>query len=36
VPGEQVAIALDIAASELGRGGRYTLGLDARSSTATA
>jgi enolase len=30
VPGEQVAIALDIAASELGRGGRYTLGLDAR------
>ena len=28
VPGEQVAIALDIAASELGRGGRYTLGLD--------
>src|SRR6185436_11702736 len=30
VPGEQVAIALDIAASELGRAGRYTLGLDAR------
>ena len=30
VPGEQVAIALDIAASELGRGGRYTLGLDAQ------
>jgi enolase len=30
VPGEQVAIALDIAASELGRDGRYTLGLDAR------
>jgi len=29
-PGKQVAIALDIAASELGRGGRYTLGLDAR------
>ncbi len=29
-PGEQVAIALDIAASELGRAGRYTLGLDAR------
>ena len=29
MPGEQVAIALDIAASELGRGGRYTLGLDA-------
>jgi len=28
VPGEQVAIALDIAASELGRGGRYRLGLD--------
>ena len=30
VPGEQVAIALDIAASELGRGGRYTLGLDTK------
>jgi len=29
VPGEQVAIALDVAASELGRDGRYTLGLDA-------
>ena len=29
-PGEQVAIALDIAASEFGRGGRYTLGLDGR------
>jgi len=29
-PGEQVAIALDIAASELGRGGRYALGLDAK------
>ena len=28
VPGEQVAIALDIAASEFGRAGRYTLGLD--------
>ncbi|HEV7576675.1 MAG TPA: phosphopyruvate hydratase [Caldimonas sp.] len=28
VPGEQVAIALDVAASELGRAGRYILGLD--------
>ena len=36
VPGEQVAIALDIAASEFGRGGRYTLGLERASSTATA
>jgi len=30
VPGEQVAIALDIAASEFGRNGRYKLGLEAR------
>ncbi len=30
VPREQVAIALDIAASEFGRGGRYKLGLEAR------
>ena len=29
VPGEQVAIALDVAASEFGGDGRYTLGLDA-------
>jgi enolase len=29
-PGAQVAIALDVAASEFGRGGRYRLGLDAR------
>jgi enolase len=29
-PGEQVAIALDVAASEFGRGGRYTLGLEGR------
>lgn len=29
-PGRQVAIALDIAASEFGRGGRYRLGLDKR------
>ena len=29
-PGEQVAIALDVAASEFGRGGRYRLGLDGR------
>jgi enolase len=33
-PGEQVAIALDIAASEFGRGGRYTLGLEARELDA--
>jgi enolase len=30
VPGEQVAIALDIAASDFGRAGRYRLGLEAR------
>ena len=30
VPGEQVAIALDVAASEFGRNGRYTLGLERR------
>jgi enolase len=30
LPGEQVAIALDVAASELGRGGRYRLGLEGR------
>lgn len=30
VPGDEVAIALDIAASELGRGGRYRLGLERR------
>ena len=30
VPGEQVAIALDVAASELGRNGRYRLGLEGR------
>ncbi len=30
VPGEQVAIALDIAASDFGRAGRYRLGLDAQ------
>ena len=30
VPGEQVAIALDVAASEFGREGRYTLGLERR------
>ena len=31
VPGEQVAIALDVAASDFGQGGRYTLGLDRRT-----
>jgi enolase len=30
VPGEQVAISLDIAASEFGRGGRYRFGLEDR------
>jgi len=30
VPGDQVAIALDVAASELGKGGRYRLGLEGR------
>jgi enolase len=30
VPGTQVAIALDVAASEFGRGGRYRLGLESR------
>ncbi|MGZ5249042.1 MAG: phosphopyruvate hydratase [Caldimonas sp.] len=30
VPGEQVAIALDIAASDFGRGGHYRLGLERR------
>ncbi|HEY1781893.1 MAG TPA: phosphopyruvate hydratase [Roseiarcus sp.] len=30
VPGEDVAISLDIAASEFGQGGRYRLGLDER------
>ena len=29
-PGDQVAIALDVAASEFGRGGRYQLGLEGR------
>lgn len=31
VPGEEVAISLDIAASEFGSGGRYRLGLDEKS-----
>ena len=30
IPGEQVAIALDVAASEFGRDGRYRLGLESR------
>lgn len=30
VPGEQVAIVLDVAASEFGRNGRYALGLESR------
>jgi enolase len=36
VPGEQVAIALDVAASELGRGGRYSLGLESRTLDSDA
>ncbi len=34
VPGEQVAIALDVAASEFGSDGRYTLGLERRELDA--
>jgi enolase len=34
VPGEQVAIALDVAASEFGRAGRYRLALEARELDA--
>lgn len=34
VPGQEVAIALDVAASEFGRGGRYTLGLEGRALDA--
>ncbi len=33
-PGDEMAISLDIAASELGRGGRYRLGLEARELDA--
>jgi len=36
VPGPQVAIALDIAASEFGRNGRYTLGLESRELDSDA
>jgi enolase len=36
IPGAQVAIALDIAASEFGRGGRYRLGLEGRGLDADA
>jgi enolase len=35
-PGEQVSIALDIAASEFGRGGSYTLGLEGRTLDSAA
>ena len=35
-PGAQVAIALDIAASEFGRAGRYTLGLESRELDSDA
>jgi enolase len=34
VPGSEVAIALDVAASEFGRGGRYRLGLETRELDA--
>jgi enolase len=34
VPGSEVAIALDVAASEFGHGGRYTLGLESRELDA--
>ena len=34
MPGEQVAIALDVAASEFGRQGRYALGLESRELTS--
>jgi enolase len=36
VPGEQVAISLDIAASEFGSGGRYKLGLERRELDSDA
>ncbi len=36
VPGAEVAIALDIAASEFGRNGRYTLGLESRELDSDA
>lgn len=36
VPGREVAIALDIAASEFGRGGRYRLALDGRELDSDA
>jgi enolase len=36
VPGAELAIALDIAASEFGRGGRYTLGLEKRELDSDA
>jgi enolase len=36
VPGKDVSIALDIAASEFGRGGRYALGLEKREMDSDA
>ena len=36
VPGEEVAISLDIAASEFGRGGRYRFGLEGREFDSDA
>lgn len=35
-PGTEVAIALDVAASQFGRGGKYTLGLDKRELDSEA
>jgi enolase len=35
-PGEEVAISLDVAASELGRGGRYRLGLERKELDSAA
>lgn len=36
IPGEEIAISLDVAASEFGRGGRYRLGLDGRDLDSDA
>ena len=36
VPGAEVAIALDVAASDFGRDGRYALGLESRTLDADA
>ncbi|HTT39952.1 MAG TPA: phosphopyruvate hydratase [Burkholderiales bacterium] len=36
VPGEEIAISLDVAASEFGRGGRYRFGLESREFDSDA